>query len=318
MLIVGGMLLLITLILGFARQDSPRSPWIVFRKLENNEIRFYRMRPDGSAVQHLYRIPKDAHEIRFSPDGRWIVYPSQSEKNRMLHRVHLDGSGRREVVEASHLILSMEWSPDSQQIVYTTLEETRVGVYTVRVADSSRQQIPGLPLFIYRSVWSPDGEWLLFGSNFEGEENLFRVRVDGSGFQAVTEGSRIDDYPDWSPDGENIIFISTRAAENGQIYRLSLADGQVRRLTSRDVNYFDLSYSPDGQWIVFIAQQLDDWKNGIYRMRPDGSDLEQLTSPDELITQPQWFPLVDLPMRVWLLAGVGVVMSGAGLRGFYA
>ena len=48
-------------------------------------------------------------------------------------------------------------------------------------------------------------------------------------------------------------------------------------------------FSPDGHWIAFISLRNNDQAD-IFIMRPDGSDMRQVTTNAEPDWQPQWEP----------------------------
>jgi len=76
--------------------------------------------------------------------------------------------------------------------------------------------------------------------------------------------------PLYSPDGSRLAFVSTRTG-NGDIYILTFATGDLKRLTFDDrLDQLD-SWSRDGQWIYFSNGTNDVGnKNDIYRVSSDG------------------------------------------------
>jgi Tol biopolymer transport system component len=50
------------------------------------------------------------------------------------------------------------------------------------------------------------------------------------------------------------------------------------------------SWSPDGQWIIFSSDVRSDGNLDIYRMRPDGSDLQVVYSSAERKSHPRYSP----------------------------
>jgi Tol biopolymer transport system component len=76
---------------------------------------------------------------------------------------------------------------------------------------------------------------------------------------------------DWSNEAEY-----PRGAE---LYSSDLDGTNVKRLTDNEYYEAEVSVSPDGEWIVF-GRQIDG-KNDLWRMRPDGSDEQQITFTED-------------------------------------
>lgn len=130
----------------------------------------------------------------------------------------------------------------------------------------------------YSPSWSPDGQWLAFGFGgfFGGREarpaSIMKVKTDGTGAQVLTPGSPNAGFPSWSPDGKHIVFRVWAGQELG-LRILNLEDGTIKVLTTEYDNV--PFWSPLGDRILFTRKFKGDWD--IYTIRPDGSDLQQLT-----------------------------------------
>jgi len=76
--------------------------------------------------------------------------------------------------------------------------------------------------------------------------------------------------PLYSPDGAKLAFVSTRTG-GGDIYILTLASGELKRLTFDDrLDQLD-SWSRDGKWIYFSNGSQDvGGKNDLFRVSPEG------------------------------------------------
>jgi Tol biopolymer transport system component len=76
--------------------------------------------------------------------------------------------------------------------------------------------------------------------------------------------------PLYSPDGARLAFVSTRTG-NGDIYILTLATGDLKRLTFDDgLDQLD-AWSRDGRWIYFSTGTYDvNRKNDLYRVSAEG------------------------------------------------
>lgn len=108
---------------------------------------------------------------------------------------------------------------------------------------------------------------------------------DGSNQRLVYQDSAADARVcDWSSDGQHLVFES-----GGQLY-LVQADGTGKTPLPNQPPGINsqAAFSADGQWLVFRNEnggQID-----LYRIRPDGSDLQQLTSDAASDDAPDWSP----------------------------
>ena len=130
--------------------------------------------------------------------------------------------------------------------------------------------------------WSPDGSRILVGPDCCAERIL--NPDDGSYTELPTF------YPDlglflgcnvWSPDGARLACegFGDQPSADG-VYTIRSSDGgDVRRVTSGADDDYPGDYSPNGKRIVFLRSSFDSGSIAIYTVKPDGSDLRQLTPP---------------------------------------
>jgi tricorn protease-like protein len=78
---------------------------------------------------------------------------------------------------------------------------------------------------------------------------------------------------DWNPalsaDGQRLIFSSNRSGRY-QIW-IADADGASPRQVTDLENAQNPTMTADGQWILFTLQEAGEGRNGIWKIRPDGS-----------------------------------------------
>lgn len=123
--------------------------------------------------------------------------------------------------------------------------------------------------FLADAQISPDGSRVAYVvRTIDHENNAYRSGIwllpaDGSGEGArFTSGPGQDALPRWSPDGKSLAFVSDRDAPSGDgkkrkpknVFVLSLAGGEARRLTSFDEDAGDLTWSPDGRQLAFALK----------------------------------------------------------------
>lgn len=138
------------------------------------------------------------------------------------------------------------------------------------------------------------GGRIVFHSDRDGDIDIYLMDADGSNVQRLTEAEGRDFEPHWSPDGSTIVFSSDRDdPDNAQLYLMDADGANQRRLPSPLVDdQVGGRWSPDGQWILFHSNPLVDGlpRFEIYKIRPDGSDLTQLTNTPGNNFMGDWSP----------------------------
>lgn len=129
---------------------------------------------------------------------------------------------------------------------------------------------------------SPDGTRLAISDKTEtGKSCIYTLPVTGGTPQRIT-----DHVPSWwhgwSPDGQNLTYTCVRQEQFG--IAICPANGGAETVLIRSAHHYDgPDYSHDGAWIWFNSD-----RGGImslWRMRNDGSDVQQMTFGDSV----DWF-----------------------------
>jgi dipeptidyl aminopeptidase/acylaminoacyl peptidase len=89
--------------------------------------------------------------------------------------------------------------------------------------------------------------------------NIWVVSASGSAPVQITQGGR-DNSPAWSPDGKTLAFISSRDG-NSQVYLLSMAGGEAKKLTQLSTGADLFHWSPDGKTLAFTSSVYPDCKD---------------------------------------------------------
>lgn len=101
----------------------------------------------------------------------------------------------------------------------------------------------------------------------------------------ITSGEHKNDRPAWHPSGEQIAFTSNRTRE-WNIYTMNADGSNQQRITNNPHGDFNPCWSPDGQYIAFDRKD-EHGQYNIFIMRPDGSDIQQLTTDGG--REPDWW-----------------------------
>jgi Tol biopolymer transport system component len=119
-------------------------------------------------------------------------------------------------------------------------------------------------------VYSPDGRWLLFTSNRSGNLDIWRRDRATGELQRLTDHDADDWDPALSPAGDRLLFSSNRTGRF-QVW-LAESDGSSPRQVTDLENAQNPTATADGGWIVFVLQDAGEGRNGIWKIRPDGSE----------------------------------------------
>ena len=99
---------------------------------------------------------------------------------------------------------------------------------------------------------SPDGHDIAFASGGD----IWTVPADGGQARLLISDPATESRPLYSPDGSQLAFVSTRSGA-GDIYILTFATGELRRLTWSDQPDQLDDWSRDGRWIYFSSSADD-------------------------------------------------------------
>lgn len=190
----------------------------------------------------------------WSPDGTRIAYVSGSEIH--LHWLKTGKSVRLTQLDRAPKDLS--WSPDGARIAFAKRvpESPAVLVKPLKAPKQATWAPP--PRVTTRLRHERDGS----GRIEPGFLQYFVLPADGGTPRQVTSGRfRHDGAAQWLADSSGLIFSGNRNADwetkhkNSELYRVSLVDGSIDALTSRDGPDGEVAVSPDGQWIAWTSYE---------------------------------------------------------------
>ena len=192
-----------------------------------------------------------------------------------LQTIEIAENSRRATILLSEpgRFMAPNWSRDGKSLVFT-----RDGrIYTISVAGGAPQFLDtgGLTGCTGSHGLSPDGKWFAVTCSApdDPDHRIYIVPATGGTPHLVTQNTAW--FHSWSPDGKTIAFTRGGPHGSGNIYSISVDGGPETALTAGTGMSDDPDYSPDGKYIYFNT---DRWGGmQIARMRPDGSQPEQIT-----------------------------------------
>jgi Tol biopolymer transport system component len=220
-------------------------------------FRLWIVRSDGSGAHELFPDGYGGQTSgAWSPDGSQLIF---SDSGRLYLT---DASGREPQVADTGCVKpcaedrDASFSPDGTRLVFARLV-TEGGSGVIATMDLASGRVVELrsttPVGGMLPTWSPDGAQIVFSrvsGNLVARAEVFVVDADGQNLHQVSPVGLPVGHAGWSPDGARIVLTS------------------------------DDSYDPDPTGAVH---------QDIYTVRPDGTDLRQLTT-DGMSKWATWTP----------------------------
>jgi len=222
---------------------------------------------------------------------------STATNNRvaLLTTMSIDGTEKR-VVYQSQGIEAPNWSRDGKSLVFNGRGKL------FRFSLKGGKPAAAIPTGDVKSVnndhvLSPDGQTIYFSA----AGHLYAVPFTGGKPRRVSN----DQTPERkfkyylhgiSPDGETLVYVGAEFAGGdpfgrANMYTIPAAGGPDTRLTDHPQPDDGPEYSPDEKWIYFNSELNANVPGHAqcYRMRPDGSHIQQLTNDERV----NWFPHIS-------------------------
>lgn len=237
-----------------------------------------------SLITSLERI----RSHRLAPDGRSLAFIKDTETLSDVYLLSLDGGWPERVSTHRDIVAYWDdeipqWSPDSKWLAFTIdghVHITPAGPTLVHVEGGGLpKKITDFTEGAFSPKWMPDSEHLIVGVTRRKADQLVLTDRNGAWPRPLTDspdGDHWDAQP--APDGKSIAYLLRRFDDINRldICLLDLESGQTRTLYGKPkTRTHSPRWSPDGKWVAFICQE--DGHDDLWMVRPDGSDLRQVT-----------------------------------------
>jgi dipeptidyl aminopeptidase/acylaminoacyl peptidase len=139
---------------------------------------------------------------------------------------------------------------------------------------------------------SPDGRAFAFAMEFDGRTDLYVDSDNGWPSQVTAAHALAGGSYAWSPDGARFVFTS---GNDGKLWLIPAAGGTATRLTFREGRHHTPRFSPDGRFVSFICDRVDEIDVVVVSL--DGTWQRVLNASSDFPMDPSWSP--DSRRLVW-------------------
>ena len=249
----------------------------------------YTIHPDGRQPRLIDENRYTIHsQLNWSPDGIWIAlvkesYGGNNSWDRVwsiepvrpeIYLIRFDGLASRRLTYNPDDVRSPRWSDDGRVIYFEaqghSFAANHMGI--VKQVDLSNQEL------------SSPHTLASLSSQFSSDE-LASVSASPSGewLAIVSAGGEHSAHGEWIELGYD---ESAFWWEPKFLYLQDMHTGQLKRFIFDVIHPGGVSWSPDGEWLAFAI-----WgKKELFKIRPDGTDLQQLTDMNCEISNIAWSP----------------------------
>ncbi|MBA3944342.1 MAG: S9 family peptidase [Herpetosiphonaceae bacterium] len=237
-----------------------------------------RVSPDASTVVYA------ASTIRQDGPAKEDAKDGEEKEYVALWLLNLHSSQVRQLTTGLAKDSNAQWSPDDSQIAFLSTRDEKPQIYTIPVSGGEARRVTFLKQGAGGgAVWSPDGQRLAFAAPADADppdrdrpyritRNMYRfdaagyldgvahdiwvVDVAGGEPRKLTDDGCQNSMPVWSPDGSELLYLASLFPDEYRMYarlRAVNLDGNVREIIGDRGNVLAMTWTPDGQQIVYIG-----------------------------------------------------------------
>ncbi|WP_054955956.1 alpha/beta hydrolase family protein [Paenibacillus dakarensis] len=244
---------------------SPRDSSIayVLKKVSEKHDSYYShirlMNADGS--QDIpYTTGEQDTSPAWSPDGSRLAFLRKKNDVHQVWIIPAHGGEAQSVTDYKHGVSAFQWAPDgSALLVKTEIDEQCHEAKNIKQSEPS-----SLPeeIIVNRIKYKSDGSGLWNNRR----QHLFITDLANQTSTQLTTGPHDIGSFAWSPDGQNIAYTSNIVSEShpdpdqrltNDLFVTDRSGTSSKQLTDGGLSIDSVSYTPDGQSILMLADDLN-------------------------------------------------------------
>jgi Tol biopolymer transport system component/DNA-binding winged helix-turn-helix (wHTH) protein len=235
----------------------------------------------------LVSVPGRLRDPALSPDAKAVAYVWDGENpERGDIYVQLIGGEKplRLTYTASGFICCISWSPDGRLIAFGLCDDRGGSVMTVAALGGPPRKLTNAPCLYGEGgwpVWMADGKSLMVITSCKpgGPRGIVLLTLSTGDKRCLTAppAGMGEWRPTLSRNQKTVAFLRMPAsnASVGDIYSLSLSDGEVRQVTAERHSIWGMMWAADEQHIIFSSSR--GGLAAMWRVKATGGPIERET-----------------------------------------
>jgi TolB protein len=258
-------------------------------------------RPDG-AEQLPIKLDGSLQNAAWSPNGAQIVFTRfRRGYNRAPADIlifDLQSRALTTLIDDGHGNVSQPgstWNARTGRIVFSSTRTDHDQIFSKASqgrADTLRQLTSSDTHMAYEPSFAPDGQSIVFEShrvNEEGNGQLRLLKVGAAEAEELTDRDEDCRQPNWSPAGDLIVY-QKKDDDQWDLWLYEIRSKQHRRLTQGDGDKTDATFSPDGRWVLYSADNSNLKHAALFAISVDGKRNFQVTNGGVYDGAASWSP----------------------------
>lgn len=204
-----------------------------------------------------------------------IAFIAGDKAEKDIYIMDWDGNRISKIGVKKESILSLRWSRDGNKLIYSARRNREWGIYCLDFVNMKEEKIFTSKGTNILGDFLPNGDEIIISSTKDGTPNIYIIALkEKSKIKKLTSSYGIETSPSISYDGRYITFVSDRGG-TPQVYLMEIDGSGAKRIT------FEGTYNTSPVWsfkedlIAFVGLK---GKNQIFTIKPDGTELKQLTT----------------------------------------
>jgi serine/threonine protein kinase len=243
----------------------------------------------------------DAVQADWSPHGhRLAFWGEQKGGHRDIWTVAADGKSEPVLItDDGYIDWNPVWSSDGAYLYFLSNRGGEMNLWRVPINENNgglrgSPEPVTLPSNNCQHIsFARNGSGLVYGQSTR-NENVWQIGFDPARGEVtgtpsfLTQGLKRYVFFSLAPDEQSFVYLA-RGEPQQDLFTADRAGNPIHRLTDDVAQDIVPRWSPDGQWIAFLSDRSGKYE--IWKVRPDGSGLAQMThEPEREVIAPVWSP----------------------------